>query len=76
MNTAFIQYPEEVKRNYILRRLHANNLGLMKIRCCACGLDMGEKICSRSNDGFVSHGYCEKCLKAVKAQIENSKKES
>ena len=39
----------------------------MKIQCCDCKIDMGEK--PGGNPGDISHSYCEKCLAKVKMDI-------
>ena len=40
----------------------------MKVVCCLCQVQYGEKTAEKPNQ--ISHGYCEKCLKKVYAEID------
>ena len=41
----------------------------MKVICCGCGVDLGEKPSDPTHDDLVSHGYCDTCAHHFLAQI-------
>ena len=43
--------------------------GLLIVKCCECGADLGTKPCAPEMDGQVSHGYCARCAAAVRARL-------
>lgn len=51
-------------------------MGIMKVKCCYCGKDMGTIECAIDTSGMVSHGCCDSCYKKENRKITKYIKEN